>query len=39
MAFVDGLIDMLEKELKRGEEGIHLGVDDLALHGLLSAAR
>lgn len=34
-----GVIDQLEAELVRGEEGIKHGMDDLALHGLIAAAR
>jgi hypothetical protein len=39
IAFVGGVIDQLEAELVRGEEGIKHGMDDLALHGLIAAAR
>jgi hypothetical protein len=37
--FLSRVIDMLEAELARAEEGIKLGLDDLALHGLLAATR
>lgn len=39
IAFVENVVDKLDAELSKAEEGVKRGLESLVLHGLLSAAR